>query len=411
MKGGCVLPVSHACEFILIYLGTGLASPVLSLMLLARGASLGTLPLMVGVTTAVTCLCEVPSGIAADALGRRRVFILAMALQIAAFAMLLSTPGLITVVLSSALRGLALAARSGTLEAIEIDRVVSENPDAADRLRALDALNGRLALLESAGVGMGAVVGGVVAALDSSYALLILCIAAVGAGALAGGFLLYPPDACESAPIRERLHDTLLAMRASLFRPGDMRLVLAASASVGMAMIAVETYGQLVFEGLVGRDGIWMLGLINCAGMGAAALGSTMAMNWGSAASSKLGVAGRRGLYMLLQMMALACSALFSAVASAAGFIVVYMAFYLALGMRSVIEQTVLHNAVPSKERSGMASVQSLALRAGGLVGSAVSGPIIAALSLAAAWPAIAALAAAMALLGNGRARAVCRKA
>ena len=80
MEKNRVLPVSHALVFLLIHLGTGLAAPVLSLMLLARGATLATLPFVVGVTTVVTCLCEVPSGIAADVLGRRRVFALSMAL-------------------------------------------------------------------------------------------------------------------------------------------------------------------------------------------------------------------------------------------------------------------------------------------------------------------------------------------
>lgn len=84
-------------------------------------------------------------------------------------------------------------------------------------------------------------------------------------------------------------------------------------------------------------------------------------------------------------------------------FVAVYVALYLALGARSVIEQTVLHNAVPSRERSGMASVQSIALRAGGLAGSTVSGPAVAALTLAGAWPVLAALAVALVALGVRR--------
>lgn len=278
-----VLPASHALVFLLIHLGTGLAAPVLSLMLLARGATLGTLPLVVGVTTVVTCLCEVPSGIAADVLGRRRVFALSIALQVATYVVLLATPSLAVVAVSGVLRGLALAARTGTLEAVELDRVVAEHTEASDRLAALAALNGRFALLESAGVGAGAIAGGVLATLDLSYVLLICCIIASGAAALAGGL------------------------------------------------------------------------------------------------------------------------ALFSAAASVPVFVAVYVALYLALGARSVIEQTVLHNAVPSRERSGMASVQSIALRAGGLAGSVASGPAVAALALSGAWPVIAVLAVALVALGVRR--------
>lgn len=401
MEKNRVLPVSHALVLLLIHLGTGLAAPVLSLMLLARGATLATLPLVMGVTTAVTCLCEVPSGVAADVLGRRRVFVLSMALQVATYVVLLATPSLAVVAISSILRGLALAARTGTLEAVELDRVVAEHTDAAARLVALDSLNGRLALLESVGVGAGAVAGGVGAALDPSYTLLIGCIIASGALALASGLALFPPDARSDVPARERLRSTLADMRATLAQPGEIRLVLAASASAGVVMVAVEMYWQLAFEGLVGAGGTWLLGFVSCAGMGAAALGSAAAMRWGSMA---FGTHGRRGLYLALQAAAITCLALFSAAASVPAFVVVYVALYLTLGARSVIEQTVLHNAVPSQERSGMASVQSIALRAGGLAGSAASGPAVAALTLTGTWLVLAALAAALVALGRPRA-------
>ena len=278
--------------------------------------------------------------------------------------------------------------------------MVAGHPEAAGRLAALDSLNGRLALLESAGVGAGAIAGGVLATLDPSYVLLIGCIIASGAAALAGGLALFPPDARSSVPVRERLRSTLADMRTTLARPGDIRLVLAASASAGVVMVAVETYWQLAFESLVGAGGTWLLGFVNCAGMGAAALGSATAMRWGSAA---FGAHGRRGLYLALQVAAIVCLALFSAAASVPVFVAVYVALYLALGARSVIEQTVLHNAVPSRERSGMASVQSIALRAGGLAGSAASGPAVAALTLVGAWPVLAALAVALAAIGFRR--------
>lgn len=395
-----VLPVSHALVLLLVNLGIGLANPVLSLLLLAHGATLETLPLMVGVTLVVTVACEVPSGIAADVLGRRRVFVCSMALQVATYAVLLAGSSLAAVAVSGVLRGLALAARTGTIEAIELDRVVAEHPGAAERLAALDALNGRFALLESVGTGAGALAGGVLAALDPSYTLLIWCVMGVGAGALVGGLVLFPADVRPRGSAGERLRMVLAGMRAAIARPGDVRLVLVASASAGVVMLAAETYWQLAFEGLVGPEGTWMLGFVNCAGMVAAAVGSAVAMRWGSAASGRLGRGGRRALYALLQVAAIGCLALFSAAGSAPVFVAVYAALYLALGARSVVEQTVLHNAVPSEERSGMVSVQSIALRGGGMAATAVSGPVVGALTLAGAWPVFAAHAACVAAFG-----------
>ena len=299
-----VLPWSHAAVFLLLNASVGLETPVLALMLLARGATLGTLPLVMGVTLVVTAVCEVPSGIAADAWGRRRLFCWAMALQIAAHLVLLLPASIAVVAVSSALRGLALAARTGTLEAIEIDRAVERHADATERCTALDALNGRLALLESAGCGIGALAGGLLASLDARYVLLIWCVVLVSACALAGALLLYPSDERGRTATHHSARQVLADMRGLLSAPGDIRLVLVLSASAGVIMLTVETYWQLSFQQLAGSGSEWMLGPVNCVGMVAAAAGSAAAMRAGSAFSQALGHGGRCRLYLLLHAAA-----------------------------------------------------------------------------------------------------------
>lgn len=82
------MPASHTLVFALMNGATGLTAPVLTLMLLARGATLETLSLFMGITLAVTVALEVPSGIAADALGRKRLFMIAMLLNVAGYVLL-----------------------------------------------------------------------------------------------------------------------------------------------------------------------------------------------------------------------------------------------------------------------------------------------------------------------------------
>lgn len=82
------MPASHTLVFALMNGATGLTVPVLTLMLLARGATLETLSLFMGITLAVTVALEVPSGIAADALGRKRLFMIAMLLNVAGYVLL-----------------------------------------------------------------------------------------------------------------------------------------------------------------------------------------------------------------------------------------------------------------------------------------------------------------------------------
>lgn len=82
------MPASRTLVFALMNGATGLTVPVLTLMLLARGATLETLSLFMGITLAVTVALEVPSGIAADALGRKRLFMIAMLLNVAGYVLL-----------------------------------------------------------------------------------------------------------------------------------------------------------------------------------------------------------------------------------------------------------------------------------------------------------------------------------
>ena len=82
------MPASHTLVFALMNGATGLTVPVLTLMLLARGATLETLSLFMGITLAVTVALEVPSGIVADALGRKRLFMIAMLLNVAGYVLL-----------------------------------------------------------------------------------------------------------------------------------------------------------------------------------------------------------------------------------------------------------------------------------------------------------------------------------
>ena len=136
-----------------------------------------------------------------------------------------------------------------------------------------------------------------------------------------------------------------------------------------------------------------MLGPVNCVGMVAAAVGSAAAMRAGSAFSQALGHGGRCRLYLLLHAAAALCLLVLGAAPGIGPFVVGYALYYVCIAARSVIEQTVLHNAVPSQERASMASIQSLSLRGGGALASAAGAGVIAACGVPGTWPAFAVLA------------------
>lgn len=404
-SGAYRIPPARLLVFLMLNIGTGLFAPVLSLLLLQRGATLATLPVAVGATILATCICEVPSGMAADIMGRRTVFIASMVLQITACSALLAGSGAWSLAAFSILRGVALAARTGTLDAIELDMAVRAHPRAEDRLAALDRVNGSLALLESFGVGAGGLAGAALAYLDPTYNLLIASGIGASAAALIGAAAFFPADARRDAPVSARLTTALAGMREAAGGRGGVPLVLAASVSAGAVMVAVETYWQPWFEGLAGGSETWMLGLVSCAGMAAAAVGSAGMMRLGSAAAGALGPQGRYVLYALLQAAAIGCLALVPLAPGAAAFTALYTLLYLILGARSVAEQTVLHFSASAEERSSLASVQSIALRGGGMAISVIGGGSIALVGLALSWPLFAAMAALPAVVGFSRHR------
>ncbi len=389
-----ILPVSHALVFLAMYVAGGLSVPVLSLMLIARGATVETLPISIGITLAVTCAFEVPSGVISDVLGRRATFAASMLLHAGAYLFLLIGGGFATVLVSSVLRGLALAARTGSLEAMEIDRVLDLNHEGGMRLAALDGLNGRLALLETAGTATGGLLGGALAAFDGTYVLLIVSVVFLSLTSLAGAVIVFPRDVRRAgAGMREGLRDELAAIAAMAKRSGDVRLVLALSVSAGVAMVALETYWQLDLLALMGGSWEWMLGVVSCLGMAMASVGSACAMRFGVLVEEFFRGQGRCVLYIVLHASILVVLGALALATSAAMFVGLYSLMYLLLGVRSVTEQTLLHNAVSSQERAGMASVQSVAIRGGGALSSAVGSTLVPLVGLSGVWMALAVIA------------------
>ena len=124
----------------------------LVLLLTARGATVQTASLFIGISSTVIILAEFPSGVFADLFGRKRSFLVSMLLQIAGFSLLLvaRTPAVLAAVM--VLYGLSRAFASGSLEALAIDEVEDK--------ALLPKATARPGILDSAGLASGALLGG-----------------------------------------------------------------------------------------------------------------------------------------------------------------------------------------------------------------------------------------------------------
>lgn len=112
------------------WLPTGLAIPVLVLLLLDRGLSLGQIGFVTAAQGVAIMLLELPTGGLADAVGRRRVLLLASAFQIAATAVLVVTASPLLATAAFGLMGVYRALESGPLDAWYVDAAQAADPDA-----------------------------------------------------------------------------------------------------------------------------------------------------------------------------------------------------------------------------------------------------------------------------------------
>ena len=90
-------------------------------LLAARGFTLAQIGLAEGVFHGVSLLCEVPSGMAADLLGRRRTLIFGGALGVVSAVTMAFAPSLAFICAGMGLKALGYNLLSGTTEALTYD--------------------------------------------------------------------------------------------------------------------------------------------------------------------------------------------------------------------------------------------------------------------------------------------------
>lgn len=112
------------------WLPTGLLIPVLILLLLDRGFSLGEVGLAFAAQGLVVFLLELPTGGLADSLGRRPVLMLATLVDAASLAVLLVVDSVAILAIVFTLQGIYRALESGPLDAWFVDETQRTNPEA-----------------------------------------------------------------------------------------------------------------------------------------------------------------------------------------------------------------------------------------------------------------------------------------
>lgn len=131
-----------------LFSGLRITDAVWVALLAARGFSLWEIGLAESVFHVVSLLCEVPSGMAADLLGRRKTLLSGGVLTVTCNLLMAFAPNLFTICLAMGLNALAMTMFSGTFTALVYDSLKTEGRE--DEYIQVSANSSQIAMLANA---------------------------------------------------------------------------------------------------------------------------------------------------------------------------------------------------------------------------------------------------------------------
>ena len=338
----------------------GIMAPVLALALLAHGASISTISLLLGAYSLTVIVMEFPSGVFADLCGRKKAFLLSAILYLVCFTIVLFSKSMPALLVAMVVNGLGRAFSSGSIEALAIDDAVANGA-------ILAKVTGQLSILESAGLAAGALAGGWLSGIGAAYTGNIL-----GSLALYGLLLFLAlffvkeqrmQAEHEAETTGSRIGAQVRESVAFMAQKGLVRVLLVFAFLTGFALLSIETYWQPALNAL--SPAPWLLGAVSFAGFFCTILGS-------KAVECTLVKKPEHGVIWLLAGKAMfgVCLIVLLFQFQTPFFVGVYMLSYLFLGGTSVAENTLLNGMVAPSRRASILSLSSFVLQIGGLFAS-----------------------------------------
>lgn len=371
--------------FLLANISRGLLVPVLSFMLVDKGIALSDIGLALGAYAVTAVLLEVPSGIAADLYGKRKVYIVSLLVGIGAYLVLLIGSGFIWVIAGVVLLGAARALSSGTLEALFVSRY--------QQARGEENLPGAMRILsvsEAAGLAVGALMGGFLPSLAERYfhlsgpydpiLLLQLILGVILMGMVP---LLIRTDRPEADQARPTLRSHVLSSVAVMRSNRNIGKLFVAMIGIGFVLCSLEAYWQPQFATLIalGRDPVRLAGLLSVAYLGSIIAGNLLS-EW-FLTKRKVGY---KSVFLVSRFVMLACLAIAAVSRIPILFAVSYCLLYMTFGISNVSEGSLINRGVPDKSRASILSTQSLVLQIGFLSASGASKVLVGQFSIQLLW-------------------------
>ena len=345
------------------WLPVGLIAPLL-VLILTRDLTLTQVGPLLAIYSITTAVLELPTGGLADAIGRRPVLLLSSLAAIAFFALLLISSAYAALAVAMLVGGVSRALDSGPLESWFVDRSRAVEPSVDLRVGLA-----RGGAVDGVALALGSIIGGLLPqAFDDRLLVSVAVALVVQVVHLAAVFVLMDEDRrgdrSGAVGALATIPATVMAGIRLATRYQPVRRLLLGAATIGVALVALESLWQPRFVDLLGDDG------------GTAFLGVLLALAFaggaaGSAAAPRLARSvERRGqasaaVGQLAGAASLAALALMTSTTLAA---LLFVLFFVFNGAAAPLRDDLMHEHVTSDRRATMVSAESLVFQGGGFV-------------------------------------------
>lgn len=366
----------------------GVISPVLVLMIMSKGVGLELVGVAMALLSLTVFALELPSGVLSDMIGRKRVYLVSIAVAACGYALMLFVDKVIGVCVALALYGASRAFSSGSIEAHYIDSFIARY--GKDKLPALVSV---MNAGETLGLALGALAGGILPSLwrklfpwanpyNGNLVVQIVILAALfalSAGTAREADSGRAPKSADSGRFKTVLRESSRAIRGDRIIPA----LLAGAVFWGATFSAIELYWQPRLESLLAdTDSSWLFGVINSAYFASALAGNLL-----------IGLLMRRlkpgsGM-VVIAVLRIASGGAIIALAlqgSVIGFCTLYLAAMCCNGMMTIPETSALNAAIPETARASLLSLASLSAQAGGLAASLAFSAMLHFASIGGVW-------------------------
>jgi MFS transporter, DHA1 family, quinolone resistance protein len=378
----------------LFWLATSFPISLFVLFIQSRGYTLWQIGLLTGVYSLVVVLLEVPTGGLADAVGRKKVAMLAYSASAATSIFLLLSTNFLMMLIGVVLMGIARALSSGTLEAWFIDSLQAIDADIDMQPRFAKA--GTFTLL-ALGIGtlLGSIAPNYFQFLPAEGTAIITPLAVpVLLGLLFFILLVIATGLLVKEPGREnkpgqwiagfRAAPEIIKIGFELSRKNPILVLLfGATVAAGFALSGIEVLWQPHFVTLFGKfeGNSYYFGIIMGGNFLVGMVGNMLATWFSKILNKRYAIVA--GIFQAIWGIMLIFLAIQVSPFPAT---ILFWLTYMSMGVTGSPHQTLLNAEIPSEQRSSMLSISSLFSYLGSVGGSIMLGLVADKLSIPIAW-------------------------